>query len=93
MRPAPQVIFSAGGFRWFQVNFGRLKTGQEYPLGYGVIGSTTDSGSVSLGSSPGTPAQLLALLNTWFECFVIARIVNPYVWPNGLSAVVFGPVV
>ena len=26
-------------------------------LGYGVIGSTTDSGSVSLGSSPGTPAH------------------------------------
>ena len=26
------------------------------PLGYGVIGSPTDSGSVSLGSSPGTPA-------------------------------------
>jgi len=25
-------------------------------LGYGVIGSPTDSGSVSLGSSPGTPA-------------------------------------
>ena len=25
-------------------------------VGYGVIGSTTDSGSVSLGSSPGTPA-------------------------------------
>ena len=27
------------------------------PVGYGVIGSTTDSGSVSLGSSPGTPAK------------------------------------
>src|SRR5882757_10779446 len=27
------------------------------PMGYGVIGSTTDSGSVSLGSSPGTPAR------------------------------------
>ncbi len=26
-------------------------------MGYGVIGSTTDSGSVSLGSSPGTPAR------------------------------------
>ena len=26
------------------------------PLGYGVIGSPADSGSVSLGSSPGTPA-------------------------------------
>ena len=26
-------------------------------MGYGVIGSPADSGSVSLGSSPGTPAQ------------------------------------
>gem|GEM_PF-1618430 len=26
------------------------------PLGYGVIGSTSDSGSLSLGSSPGIPA-------------------------------------
>src|SRR6266508_6532627 len=26
-------------------------------MGYGVIGSPTDSGSVSLGSSPGTPAE------------------------------------
>ena len=26
-------------------------------LGYGVIGSPSDSGSDSLGSSPGTPAQ------------------------------------
>ena len=26
-------------------------------LGYGVIGSPADSGSVSLGSSPGTPAN------------------------------------
>ena len=29
---------------------------QSAALGYGVIGSPTDSGSVSLGSSPGTPA-------------------------------------
>ena len=37
----------------------RLSTGACTPMGYGVIGSTTDSGSVSLGSSPGTPARLL----------------------------------
>lgn len=30
-------------------------------MGYGVIGSPADSGSVSLGSSPGTPAQYPAL--------------------------------
>ncbi len=29
------------------------------PMGYGVIGSPTGSGPVSLGSSPGTPATLL----------------------------------
>src|SRR3954453_8554828 len=28
-------------------------------LGYGVIGSPADSGSASLGSSPGTPARSL----------------------------------
>src|SRR5207245_7163055 len=28
-----------------------------WPLGYGVIGNTADSGSVVLGSSPGTPAS------------------------------------
>ena len=32
-------------------------SGGRQPMGYGVIGSPTDSGSVSLGSSPGTPAQ------------------------------------
>ena len=32
-------------------------SGERDPLGYGVIGSPTDSGSVSLGSSPGTPAR------------------------------------
>src|SRR4051812_27461147 len=30
-------------------------------MGYGVIGSPADSGSASLGSSPGTPALLVAL--------------------------------
>jgi hypothetical protein len=30
-------------------------------MGYGVIGSPADSGSVSLGSSPGTPALHLQL--------------------------------
>ena len=28
-------------------------------VGYGVIGSPADSGSVSLGSSPGTPATVV----------------------------------
>src|SRR5262245_63555668 len=35
----------------------------EAPMGYGVIGSPTDSGSVSLGSSPGTPAPVGAQLD------------------------------
>ena len=33
----------------------------ECTLGYGVIGNTTDSGSVILGSSPGIPAKILPL--------------------------------
>ncbi len=32
-------------------------------MGYGVIGSTSDSGSFSLGSSPGTPAKRLVYLS------------------------------
>ncbi len=42
------------------------KAGQ--PLGYGVIGSTTGSGPVSLGSSPSTPARIPApagILSVW----------------------------
>jgi hypothetical protein len=36
--------------------------GNGHSVGYGVIGSTTDSGSVSLGSSPGTPANAICVL-------------------------------
>jgi hypothetical protein len=37
-------------------------------MGYGVIGSPTDSGSVSLGSSPGTPATDAAIASGgWFR--------------------------
>src|SRR6266568_2855268 len=32
------------------------------PMGYGVIGSPTGSGPVSLGSSPGTPATARSVL-------------------------------
>ena len=32
------------------------ETGPKVPLGYGVIGNTTVSGTVILGSSPGIPA-------------------------------------
>src|SRR5690606_18300447 len=35
---------------------GRADRLRSEPLGYGVIGNTADSGSVVLGSSPGTPA-------------------------------------
>src|SRR5882757_1379263 len=35
----------------------RRRCGQ--PMGYGVIGSPTGSGPVSLGSSPGTPASVV----------------------------------
>ena len=35
------------------------------PLGYGVIGSTTGSGPVSLGSSPSTPARSRPTAGIW----------------------------
>lgn len=38
---------------------GSLTCGSAKPLGYGVIGNTADSGSAILGSSPGTPAQII----------------------------------
>src|SRR5579875_2910538 len=37
---------------------GRFRSG--HPMGYGVIGSPTGSGPVSLGSSPGTPASVMS---------------------------------
>ena len=40
-----------------QVNFPLARGFARTIVGYGVIGSPADSGSVSLGSSPGTPAQ------------------------------------
>ena len=39
------------------------------PVGYGVIGSTSDSGSLSPGSSPGTPASGFVSL-IWLRCVV-----------------------
>jgi hypothetical protein len=39
------------------------------PMGYGVIGSPTDSGSVSLGSSPGTPATM----PRWQRCWTLVE--------------------
>ena len=50
----------------FSVGTGPAPTGACTPMGYGVIGSTTDSGSVSLGSSPGTPARLLRACTVGF---------------------------
>jgi hypothetical protein len=35
-----------------------LTSGFRFPVGYGVIGNTADSGSAILGSSPGTPASI-----------------------------------
>ena len=55
-------------FRWLyrckfpyflEVNFCLAPPSAKKLLGYGVIGSPADSGSVSLGSSPGTPAQYM----------------------------------
>ncbi len=41
----------------FVIRLSARGLGYGYLVGYGVIGSTTDSGSVSLGSSPGIPAN------------------------------------
>ena len=40
-----------------RVNFALARGFAGTIVGYGVIGSPADSGSVSLGSSPGIPAQ------------------------------------
>jgi len=47
-----------------------------YLVGYGVIGSTTDSGSVSLGSSPGTPANAANTLSAVSPDSPIYRLVD-----------------
>ena len=46
-----------------RVNFPLARRFARTIVGYGVIGSPADSGSVSLGSSPGTPAQYALQLN------------------------------
>ena len=43
----------------------RAATRRQRPVGYGVIGSPTDSGSVSLGSSPSTPARQKLLIRPY----------------------------
>ncbi len=43
------------------------------PMGYGVIGSPTGSGPVSLGSSPGTPARCEARLPAKVAALACAR--------------------
>ena len=47
----------------------RAKARSKNPLGYGVIGNTSDSGSFVLGSSPGTPALTVRLLKS--GCFAL----------------------
>ncbi len=59
--PDPGVVCDpAGAVRYRSSTAPRC----EQPMGYGVIGSPTVSGSVSLGSSPGTPARKLHFLWT-----------------------------
>lgn len=45
-------------------------------MGYGVIGSPPDSGSVSLGSSPSTPAQRIRLSCAGFGNLHVSRLVR-----------------
>src|SRR6266851_1275476 len=56
-----------GGTRAVRLHFtGDRALVGSFPMGYGVIGSPTGSGPVSLGSSPGTPAEI-----------VVRRIIRP----------------
>ena len=55
-------------------------SGGAMPLGYGVIGSPTGSGPVSLGSSPGTPAGYTALSQARSR---INRLLACAIWPWG----------
>jgi hypothetical protein len=60
LRVFPEPLPSKGGGKSTlvgRVNFPLARRFARTIVGYGVIGSPADSGSVSLGSSPGTPAQ------------------------------------
>ncbi len=62
-RPNPFAHVDLGGLAAdrYHHSVGSQPLGAGTPVGYGVIGSTTDSGSVSLGSSPGTPARCVLI--------------------------------
>ena len=59
-------------------------------MGYGVIGSPADSGSVSLGSSPGTPAQYqlhnLISVSPVVVFVVLGKLSRNGMWPRRLAA-------
>ncbi len=54
VRALPSVLGGSCGVRYTRPAIGEGLSDQ---MGYGVIGSPADSGSASLGSSPGTPAN------------------------------------
>ena len=61
-------------------------------LGYGVIGNTTDSGPVILGSSPGIPTVRQSLLKDCFFvfcrfCFVPANFMGQRIFPVGMAII------
>src|SRR5262249_61722135 len=58
------------------------------PMGYGVIGSPTGSGPVSLGSSPGTPAACPEYGWLPSSTVVLGRLVTEQgcTWPRRLAA-------
>lgn len=49
-------------------------------LGYGVIGNTTDSGPVILGSSPGIPTETNLPSPAWKVCLLTNFPINPFVF-------------
>ena len=56
-------------------------------LPLGVIGSTTGSGPVGLGSSPGGAAEAMRVVLVWARCLGIGGFVtSPTFWPGLLLA-------
>ena len=57
-------------------------------MGYGVIGSPTGSGPVSLGSSPGTPASKLVSADAHSGArafWLFRRLIRARPWPSQAS--------
>src|SRR6266851_5011626 len=77
-----------GGTRAVRLHFtGDRALVGSFPMGYGVIGSPTGSGPVSLGSSPGTPATCAQERGTGMVTASGPRVdQHGCTWPRRLAA-------